>query len=568
MARPLDLRSSLALLALLALAAPATAQTGRVTAEVELAPGLLGFDGQQAATRHVGSSVAALGDLDGDGIGELAVGDFDGGPGSKGVVWILFFDASGVVRDEVAIGEGLGGFGATLPASATFGYSVCALGDVDGDGVEDLGVGAPLALSFTQERGAFHVLFLRADGTVRDSQEIAPGVGGFGGTIGFLSRFGWGCAGLGDLDGDGTREVAVSAPWPDGTTKPTGELYVLSLSAAGTVVAETRITNGEGGLPRTLSDGDLFGLSLAALEDLDGDGTADLAVGVGRVGSQGSFGVLFLDPDGAAGAWREVDPGDGTLPAYSRLTVAFYDAVRALAAPGDVDGDGTEDLLVGAVDTLWTVLLRPDGSVRIAVPIRPGLGGFTGGGAATTLGFALSGLGDVDGDGRVEAVFGAPYDFASTGAASGVTWLVTLGADGGAIELDTPGGLDALGPPARVLVQNGSGVNPLALSATARPVLGTQIALVVDVAAMGGLGPAGVAVYEGALPGLPTAYGELLIDPTSVRVFLGAGSSTGTLSLPLSIPNDPTLLGQVLHGQALAQAQPRARLSNAFELGL
>lgn len=92
------------------------------------------------------ASLAALGDLDGDGHQDLAVGhpgDDDGGT-NQGAVWVLFLDSNGTVAFEQKISETQGGLGSVLDASDSFGQSLAALGDLNGNGTPDLAVGAIL----------------------------------------------------------------------------------------------------------------------------------------------------------------------------------------------------------------------------------------------------------------------------------------------------------------------------------------------------------------------------------------------------------------------------------------
>ena len=156
--------------------------------------------------RRFGRSVASLGDLDGDGVTDLAVGAFqdDTGGTNRGAVHVLFLNSNGTVKSSQKIASGIGG-GPILANDDLFGRSVASLGDLDGDGVTDLAVGAVRDDTGGTNRGAVHVLFLNSDGTVKSSQKIASGTGG-GPTLANNDQFGFSVAALGDLDGDGVTD--------------------------------------------------------------------------------------------------------------------------------------------------------------------------------------------------------------------------------------------------------------------------------------------------------------------------------------------------------------------------
>ena len=94
-----------------------------------------GFTGYLDNGDYFGYSVASLGDLDGDGVSDLAVGArFDGGWG-RGAVWLLLLSSDGTVKSHQKVSDTEGGFTGVLDDNDYFGSSVASLGDLDGDGV-------------------------------------------------------------------------------------------------------------------------------------------------------------------------------------------------------------------------------------------------------------------------------------------------------------------------------------------------------------------------------------------------------------------------------------------------
>src|SRR6185295_11557639 len=114
------------------------------------------------------------------------------------------------------IGEESGGFQGKLSSGDTFGTSVTNLGDVDGDGVTDIAVGAPLDDAGSGSNvGAVWILFLEDDGRVKDQQKISDENGDLVEHLNNGDWFGWAVAGLGDVDGDDIPDVAAGVPFSD-----------------------------------------------------------------------------------------------------------------------------------------------------------------------------------------------------------------------------------------------------------------------------------------------------------------------------------------------------------------
>jgi hypothetical protein len=255
---------------------------GTYKSQVRITEGWGGFTDDLGSGDHFGRDVGFLGDVDGDGIGDAVVGSSfaDGtGTGWEGAVWVLFLNRNGTVRSHVKISEGLGGFTGDLDANDGFGHGCAGIGDLNGDGVPDLAVGARGDADGGQAAGALWILFLRSNGTVRSFQKVGPGTGGFHGDVESLDAFGADVVNLGDLDGDGIVYLGVSTYADDDGGRDKGAFWIVSLRSDGTARTAHKISTTQGGFEGLLQRGDAFGLGIVRLEDLDGDGTPELAAG-------------------------------------------------------------------------------------------------------------------------------------------------------------------------------------------------------------------------------------------------------------------------------------------------
>ncbi|MCH8880138.1 MAG: FG-GAP repeat protein, partial [Planctomycetes bacterium] len=148
---------------------------------------------------------------------------------SRGAVWVLFLNIDGTVKSHQKISDTQGGFTGILDDGDLFGTSVASLGDLDGDGVGDLAVGATGDDDGDTSYGAVWVLFLNSDGTVKAHQKISATQGGFTGILDVGDGFGRSVASLGDLDGAGAGDLAVGALFDDDGGPGRGAVWVLFL---------------------------------------------------------------------------------------------------------------------------------------------------------------------------------------------------------------------------------------------------------------------------------------------------------------------------------------------------
>jgi FG-GAP repeat protein len=418
---------------------------GRVKANRELLapPAVQSFE-------SFGRSLAFLGDLDGDGVGDVATAD----DGVAGRVWVLLLNADGSRKASRPIGAGQGGFTGALDDDDHFGGGLLSLGDRDGDGVQDLLVGAPGDDDGGADTGALWVLHLNPDGTVRVHEKLTGASPGLAGWLEAGDAFGSALAALGDLDGDGQAELAVGASSDDdgGTSFPAFGmradlgavqlLYPVPLAPGLAVRAHATLGALTPGFESTTDRNQDFGRSVVELGDLDGNGVDDLAIGaprddegsagVNNGGSVGAVWVLLLGPEGEVVAHQKISAHHGGLSAASLDDGDNFGC--ALAPLGDLDGDGCEDLAVGALGTsdasgvVWILFLNPDGTVKAQQRIGRNSGGFVGTLPTLSLfGSALAALDDLDGDGVIELAVGG---FRAAPRDAGAAWVLFLRRDG------------------------------------------------------------------------------------------------------------------------------------------
>ncbi len=220
-------------------------------------------------------------------------------------------------------------------AGENLGWDLALAGDQDGDGRVDLFVGAPV-----QDGGRVYLLSGK-DGAVLRTYTVPEEAGAFG----------WYVDRLDDLDGDGRADLVVGAPYAtDAAGAKVSGVWVLS-SASGKPLQHWRETDARGG----------FGTVVAAVADLDDDGKGDVAVGAPGTEDQsrslpGEVRIYSSATGKELRRWSGAQPGES----YGRMIVAA----------GDLDGDGVEDVAIGAP---WH---RRDGADKVGrVELRSGRSG-------------------------------------------------------------------------------------------------------------------------------------------------------------------------------------------------
>jgi FG-GAP repeat len=333
-----------------------------------------------------------------------------------------------------------GNFNGGLDSGDHWGAAVANIGDLEGDGVTDLAVGAPGDDDNGDNRGAAWILFLNSNGTVDMSTKTAENVSGFTGGLDNGDQFGSAVAGIGDLNGDGFRDIAVGAPLDDDGGTDRGALWILFMNADGTVAGNAKISDKQGGFSGNLQDGEQFASAVTLLGDLDGDGNPDLAVGAPLAFDndtrKGAVWILFMNSDGTVREGRKISEGDNGF--HDSLSVDDHFG-SAVAGIGDLDGDGIPDLAVGADQAdaggsnrgaIWILFMKSNGTVRDQRRIASDDGGFQGKlDDEDHFGCAVAAVGDQNEDGVDDLAVGADMDD-DGGTDRGAVWVLFMKTDG------------------------------------------------------------------------------------------------------------------------------------------
>jgi hypothetical protein len=402
------------------------------------------------------------------------------------------------------------------------GTRVAGLGDVNGDGVPDLALGAHLASHAGAYAGRSYVVLGGAEPGIIALADLSVDPRGWwldGQTARDVA--GWSLAGPGDVDGDGLADVLVGAPWVDAAACPgtppfeegcsQGRAYVALGQRNAISRSLSDVADGSAGFALDGAGVQWFsGSSIAGVRDLDGDGLAEILVGSPAVSDD--VGHAHLVRGAALVGALGLDTVGATTPGFA-MTGQGLPGQR-VAAVGDVDGDGLEDLAIadhdaqggtGVVHVVFGKL--DDAPVDLDALARTGAGfTITGASAGDRTGLAIAGLGDVNGDGLDDLALGAPgpesWDWPTGGTARAGRVYVVHGKTGaGPVSLvDVDGGQGGLvlrGEPesaagfslASVADWNGDGLRDLLIGAPASSASGTQAGRVYVVFGGGLVGP-------------------------------------------------------------------------------
>jgi hypothetical protein len=360
------------------------------------------------ATHRFGASVSGAGDVDGDGYQDILVGD----PIPDGRAYLHRGSAAGLSGTPSWVGQ-------CDQALAYYGM-VSGIGDVNGDGYDDIAVGAYRYSSGESEEGRVFVHHGGAAGVSGLSWVAESNQAG--------SDFGFAVARAGDVNADGFADLVVGAPTYGSTD--TGRTFLFRGSAIGLEAAASWSLNGQ-------QAGERSGYAVSAAGDVNADGFADLVIGAldyDNPSAAEGRALLFMGSPSGLGA-------SSTWTAESNQSGAYFGI--SVAGAGDVNGDGMSDVAIGAFH--YDAGEFDEGRAYVyygatAPPTLTASWSAEGNQSNAYFGTSLVMAGDVNGDGLTDVLVGAPtYDLGETdegrvflypGTSSGPATNATWSAEG------------------------------------------------------------------------------------------------------------------------------------------
>jgi len=364
---------------------------------------------------YVGYQITAGGDFDADGFTDFAAG----APSSNSNGQVFMVGGDSLIEPDAGWTTVFSG----AESAEQFGYDLAQVGDVNGDGFDDLLVGARGNDLLGQNAGAAYLFFGQESGW--DTE-----VSGSDASASFLgentyARVGTSLAAGGDMDGDGFAELLIAGQLntyeDDDEDKGTGRVYVV-YGGDSAWAQNTSIADADAAFDGPTSYA-YAGRSLAS-GDFDGDGTRDLAVGAPYANSYKGGTYVMSHGDGRFSGSGELDDASVSLSGDST-----YDTFGWTIAAGDITGDGVDELIVGS--PLADDSYDEGGSVHIyegAADFFDGdpevLTTLHGAWDDEQLGTGLDAGPDVNGDGIGDLVVGSIQSYKRLVTKGGRSWLV------------------------------------------------------------------------------------------------------------------------------------------------
>jgi FG-GAP repeat/FG-GAP-like repeat len=349
-----------------------------------LATVISAFNNAQLPGSTVNYSLSPAGDVNGDGFSDVMISIFTNefGVSKDGIVQLFLGTGSGISTQPAWTSEGQGG--------TNFGESIAAAGDVNGDGFFDIIVGASRYSNGEENEGGAFVYYGSPNGPSQTPSWVMEGNQA-------NAFFGISVSTAGDVNKDGYTDIIIGSNYYDNGETNEGRIFIYLGSAGG--LSKTPYFTAEGDQVNAF-----FGKSVACAGDINHDGYSDVLIGApGYDRGQNNEGRAFL--------YLGTNMGMTQSPAWTgESNQADANYGNSVASAGDINGDGFSDVVIGA--NRYDENMSNVGKIYVYMGSTNGFSiypdwTYTGNQIDENLGIAIAAAGDINGDGYGEIIVGA-----------------------------------------------------------------------------------------------------------------------------------------------------------------
>jgi subtilisin family serine protease len=375
---------------------------------------------------YSGYSVAAAGDVNGDGYDDMLIGAYgnDADGSNAGKTYLIFGKATGWAMDTPLSQSDASFIGETQ--SSYSGYSVAPAGDVNGDGFDDILIGAYANNEGGDFSGQTYLIFGKAAGWTNNMSLSMADASFIGENSNDFPEFS--VAPAGDVNGDGFDDILIGAYGNNTSGISAGKTYLILGKASGWSV-DTPLNQADASFIGE-AQYDYSGYSVSKAGDVNGDGFDDILIGAYGNDGNGYFSGQSYLIFGKDTGWANNMPL--SMADASFIGEQDYDySGSSVSSAGDVNGDGFDDILIGAkYNSLSSVrsgqtyiIYGKSTGLVMDTPLSEADVSFVGEASEDSSGWSVASAGDVNGDCLDDIIIGAPYN-GKGGSKAGKSYMI------------------------------------------------------------------------------------------------------------------------------------------------